>query len=152
MSGELSLRPYNAHGRITSAVEQLIVLRDGQRDVRWVREFRPIHGGYLVRLAGIDDRESAATFTHAEVCVARSALPPLGPNEYYVEDVVGCSVEDEAGRPLGLTREAFWNGAHDVATVVGDDGRERLIPLVPQFVLIADIAGRRIRVRWGQDD
>jgi 16S rRNA processing protein RimM len=128
------------------------VLRDGNREVRKVRAFRPVKGGYLVRLAGVEDRETAATLTHAEVRVARSVLPTLGPVEYYVEDVVGCVVEDEGGRALGVAREAFWNGAHDVATVVGADGRERLIPLVPQVVLTADTAGRRIRVRWDDDD
>ncbi len=152
MAGELSLRPYNAHSRISGKVDQLIVLLDGRREARTVRVFRPVLGGYLVRLVGVDDRETAATLTHAEVRVARAALPPLGPAEYYVEDIVGCSVEDEGGRPLGVARQAFWNGAHDVATVVADDGRERLIPLVPQFVLTADTAGRRIRVRWEDDD
>ena len=128
------------------------MVRDGQREVWQVRAFRPVLGGYLVRLAGVDDRQTAVSFTHGQVRVARAALPPLAPGEYYVEDVVGCAVEDEAARPLGLAREAFWNGAHDVATVVGDDGRERLIPLVPQFVLTADTAGRKIRVRWHEDD
>jgi 16S rRNA processing protein RimM len=130
----------------------VIVRRDGTRDLRKVRAFRPVKGGYLVRLAGVDDREAAATLTHAEVRVARAALPALGSGEYYVEDVIGCAVEDDAGRPLGVVRQAFWNGAHDVATVVGQDARERLIPLVPQVVLTADTAGRRIRVRWNDDD
>jgi 16S rRNA processing protein RimM len=129
----------------------VIVRRDGTRDLRKVRAFRPVKGGYLVRLAGVEDRDTAATLTHAEVRVARAALPALGAGEYYVEDVIGCLVEDEAGRPLGIAREAFWNGAHDVATV-GQDARERLIPLVPQVVLTADTAGRRIRVRWTDDD
>jgi ribosomal 30S subunit maturation factor RimM len=42
----------------------------------------------------------------------------------------------------------FWNGAHDVVTVAGPDGREHLIPLVPDFVLSVDPAGRKIIVRW----
>jgi 16S rRNA processing protein RimM len=152
VSGELTLRAYNAHSRISVAIERLILLRNGTRQVRQVRVFRPILGGYLVRLDGVDDRATAASLTHAEVRVARAALPPLGPGEYYVEDVIGCLVEDEAGRPLGRAREAFWNGAHDVATVAGADGRERLIPLVPAYVLAVDTAGRKIRVRWEDDD
>ena len=62
---------------------------------------RPVADGYLVHLAGVDDREAAAALTLAEVRVARAALPPLGPGEYYVEDVVGCAVEDEDGRAAG---------------------------------------------------
>jgi 16S rRNA processing protein RimM len=128
------------------------VLRDGRRVVWPVRGFRAVGGGYLVRLAGVADREAAAALTLAEVRVARAVLPPLGPDEYYVEDVVGCAVEDHAGRALGRARETLWNGAHDVAAVVDADGRERLIPLVPQFVLSVDAPGRKIRVRWDDDD
>ena len=65
--------------------------------------------------------------TLAQVRLPRTALPPLAPGKYYVEDVVGCAVEDEAGHPLGAVRGTFWNGAHDVATVIADDGRERMI-------------------------
>ncbi len=151
VAGEISLRPYNAHGRISGPIDQLILSRDGKREVRQVRAFRPVLGGYLVQIAGVGDRTAASTLTHAEVRVARSALPSLGPGEYYVEDVVGCAIEDEAGSALGLAREIFWNGAHDVASVVDGDGRERLIPLVPQVVLTADVAGRRLRVRWDDD-
>jgi 16S rRNA processing protein RimM len=151
VTGELSLRPYNARGRILGGLEQLIVLREGRRSVWQVLAFRPVHGGYLVRLAGVNDRETAATLTLGEVRVARAVFPPLGPGEYYVEDVVGCAVDDQAGRALGVVRDTFWNGAHDVATVVGGDGQERLVPLVPQFVLTADTAGRRIQVRWDDD-
>jgi 16S rRNA processing protein RimM len=109
---------------------------------------RPVEGGYLLRLAGVESREAAAALTLAEVRVPRAALPPLAPGEYYVEDVPGCAVEDEAGVPLGIAVGTFWNGAHDVVTVAAPDGREHLIPLVPDFVLSVDAAGRKITVRW----
>lgn len=152
MGGEISLRPYNPHGEISSRVAQLILVREGRREVYPVRAFRAASGGYLVRFAGFDDRESVAVLTHAEVRIDRTALPTLGPGEYYVEDVIGCAVDDEGGRALGEAREVFWNGAHDVVTVVDAAGAERLIPLVPEVVLTADTAGRKLRVRWDGDE
>jgi 16S rRNA processing protein RimM len=98
--------------------------------------------------------------TLREVRVPRTALPPLEPGEYYVEDVPGCAVEDENGRALGVAVGTFWNGAHDVLTVAdqerqegqeGEAGKERLIPLVPAIVLTVDARGRKIRVRWDDD-
>jgi 16S rRNA processing protein RimM len=152
VGGEISLRPYNPHGGISGGVARLVLLRDGQREVRPVRSFRAVSGGYLIRFAGFDDRESVSVLTHAEVRIERTALPALGPGEYYVEDVIGCAVEDEGGRALGVAREIFWNGAHDVASVVDGAGVERLIPLVPEVVLTDDMPGRKIRVRWDADD
>ena len=157
MTGEISLRPYNPQGRSLAALRRIIVVRAGRREERDVTGCRPVEGGYLMRLAGVADREAAATFTLAEVRIARTALPPLEPGEYYVEDVPGCAVEDENGRALGVAVGTFWNGAHDVLTVVdqagqeGEAGKERLIPLVPAFVLTVDARGRKIRVRWDDD-
>ena len=157
MTGEISLRPYNPQGRSLAALRRIIVVRAGRREERDVTGCRPVEGGYLMRLAGVADREAAATFTLAEVRIARTALPPLGPGEYYVEDVPGCAVEDEAGRALGVAVGTFWNGAHDVLTVAGPEGpegkegKELLIPLVADFVLTVDARGRKIRVRWDAD-
>jgi 16S rRNA processing protein RimM len=161
VTGELSLRPNNPQGRSLAALRRIIVVRDGRREEREVTGCRPVEGGYLMRLGGVTTREAAAAFTLGEVRVLRTSLPPLEPGEYYVEDVPGCAVEDETGRALGVAVGTFWNGAHDVLTVVrqkrqdgqeGQDGQdELLIPLVPDFVLTVDARGRKIRVRWDDD-
>jgi 16S rRNA processing protein RimM len=146
--GEIALRPYNPRGRALAELRQILLVQEGRRQAREVVACRPVEGGYLVRLDGVETREAAAALTLAEVRVARAALPPLASGEYYVEDVPGCAVEDEAGGPLGVAAGTFWNGAHDVVTVSAPDGREHLIPLVPDFVLAVDVAGRKITVRW----
>jgi 16S rRNA processing protein RimM len=157
VTGEISLRPYNPQGRSLAALRRIIVVRAGRREEREVTGCRPVEGGYLMRLAGVATREAAAAFTLGEVRVLRTSLPALEPGEYYVEDVPGCLVEDEAGRALGLAVGTFWNGAHDVLAVVdqagqeGKEGKERLIPLVPDFVLTVDARGRKIRVRWDEE-
>jgi 16S rRNA processing protein RimM len=150
--GELMLRPHDRNGRALDGVRRLLLVKGGQTVGYEVVALRPVAGGYLVRLAGITDRDAASALTLAEVRVPRAVLPPLTAGEYYVEDVVGCAVEDEQGSALGSVRGTFWNGAHDVATVVADDGRERMIPLVPDFVVAVDTPGRRLRVRWNDAD
>jgi 16S rRNA processing protein RimM len=146
--GEVALRPYNPRGRALAGLGQIVLEREGRRETRQVVACRPVEGGYLLRLDGVETREAAAALTLAEVRVARSVLPPLAPGEFYVEDVPGCTVEDEAGGALGTAVGTFWNGAHDVVTVAGPGGGEHLIPLVPDFVLSVDVAGRKIIVRW----
>jgi 16S rRNA processing protein RimM len=150
--GDLHFRPHNPSSRAFDDIEEIWVVRDGRRERHDVVAMRPVADGYLVHLAGVDDRDAAAALTLGEVRVARAQLPPLEPGEFFVEDVVGCAVEGEDGQPLGVVRGTMWNGAHDVATVDGPDGRERLIPLVPDFVLNVDAPARRMRVRWDEDD
>ena len=150
--GEITLRPHDPSGRALDGARRLLLVTSTGTVEHQVAALRPIAGGYLVRLAGVGDREAAAALTLAEVRLPRAALPPLGPGEYYVEDVIGCVVEDAEGRPRGHVRGTFWNGAHDVATVVAEDGSERFIALVPEFVLAVDTPGRRLQVRWDEAD
>jgi 16S rRNA processing protein RimM len=146
--GDFHFRPHNAHSRAFDDLRQIWIVRDGQSRRYEVVAMRPVTDGYVTHLAGVDDREAAAALTLGEVRVARVQLPPLSAGEYFVEDVVGCAVEDEDGRSLGVVRGTLWNGAQDVATVDGPDGRERLVPLVPDFVLNVDVPARRMQVRW----
>jgi 16S rRNA processing protein RimM len=151
--GELSLHPYNEGGDALDDAESLILEREGKRatyDVEWLR---PGTRGLIVKLRGVDDRDAAAELTLSAVRLPRASLPPLEPGEFYVEEVVGCAVVAEGGAPLGTATGVFWNGAQDVMTVVDEaTKRERLIPLVPDFVLAVDTAGRRIEVRWEDQD
>ena len=150
--GEIKLRPHNPASRGLEAERLMLVRSDGRRTIHEVASLRPVAGGYLVRFADVADRDAAAALTLAEVHIPRAALPALGPDEFYVDDVVGYTVEDEGGRSLGRVEGTFWNGAHDVATVLDADGRERLLALVPEFVLEVDGRGRKMRVRWSDDD
>jgi 16S rRNA processing protein RimM len=150
--GDIYFRPHNPRSRAFDEVRQLWVVREGQRQLYVVTSMRPVADAYIAHLDGVDDRDAAAALSLAEVLIARSELPPLEPGEYYVEDVVGCAVEGEDGDPLGVVRGTLWNGAHDVATVEDDDGVERLIPLVPDFVLSVDAPARKMRVRWQDDE
>jgi 16S rRNA processing protein RimM len=150
--GDLHFRPHNPNSRAFDGLRQIWIARDGRTKRYDVVSMRPVNDGYLTHLAGVDDREAAAALTLGEVRVPRAVLPPLAPGEYFVEDVVGCAVEGEDGRPLGTVSGTMWNGAHDVATVEDADGRERMIPLVPDFVLNVDAPARKMRVRWDDDD
>ena len=150
--GEIYFRPHNPQSRAFDEIRRLSVVQDGKSRVYEVTSMRPVADAYIAHLEGVDDREAAAALTLAEVRVARASLPPLEAGEFYVEDVVGCAVESEDGRPLGVVRGTLWNGAHDVATVEDADGGERLIPLVADFVLSVDAPARKMRVRWDDDD
>ncbi|HVT07719.1 MAG TPA: ribosome maturation factor RimM [Polyangia bacterium] len=152
VAGEIFLRPYDHGGDAVEELTEILVGRDGRWGTRRLIAWRRVNEGYLVRLDGVKDREAAAALTLSEVRASRAALPPLEPGEFYVEDVPGLAVEDESGRSLGTVQGTFWSGAHDIATVVAPDGTERLIPLVPAHVVSVDVPGRKMLVRWDDDD
>ena len=110
-----------------------------------------LHGrGMVGRFEGCEDRDAAAKLVGCEIAVARSQLPPTGPEEVYWVDLVGLAVENEAGETLGRIERLIETGAHDVLVVQGD--RERLIPYVRGAVVKdVDLARGRVLVSWEAD-
>jgi 16S rRNA processing protein RimM len=70
----------------------------------------------------------------------------LGAGEFYVEDLVGCLVEDSEGCSLGVVRKVFWNGGHDVMVIGSGETDERLLPAVPEFIVAIDRSTKRVVV------
>lgn len=80
--------------------------------------------------------------------VPRSELPPPEPDAYYVFQLVGLAVEEEAGRALGLVADVAPGPANDVLEL--DTGLA--LPLVAACVLEIDLEGGRIVVAPGFAD
>jgi 16S rRNA processing protein RimM len=109
------------------------------------------HGkGVVARLAGVGDRDVAATFVGADIAVPRERLGGPGAGEYYWTDLEGLEVVTTRGVVLGIVDHLFETGANDVMVVTGD--RERLVPFVePQVVRAVDFAAGRLVVDWDPD-
>ncbi len=84
----------------------------------------------------------------AELTVPRGMLPPLDRGSYYVADLVGMEVVDEAGARLGVVRDVLPGPANDALEL--DSGL--LLPLVEECVREIDLDGRRVVLNPGFTD
>ncbi len=76
----------------------------------------------------IDDRSAAESLAGREMLVEASLLPVLDEGEFYAYQLVGCRIEDEAGRLVGTVRSIWSTGAPDVLVLDDAEGRERMVP------------------------
>ena len=97
-------------------------------------------------LRGVMDRDAAQALRGLLVLASESALEPLAEGEFYWHQLVGCQVETEAGDPVGMVREIWQTGAHDVLVVRDEVGRQNLIPTARELTREIDVVGRRIVV------
>ena len=103
----------------------------------------------VARLAGCEERDTAARFRGSEIAVPRTQLPQAGPGEYYWADLLGMSVVNGESQELGSIVDILQTGANDVLVVQGE--RERLIPFIANVVREVDEAAGVLRVDWGAD-
>lgn len=106
-------------------------------------------GTVLVKLEGMDDRDSAATWVGAEIAVPFAELPAPEPGEYYWYQLQGLAVVNRQGVELGTVDHLLETGANDVLVVTGE--RERLIPYLPSVILQVDEQAGRLEVDWDAD-
>jgi 16S rRNA processing protein RimM len=99
----------------------------------------------ILRLAGADDRAAADALRGQDLLVERAAAPELEQDEYWAEDLVGCTVAG-GGRELGVVRRLAELPSCEVLEVARPDGGELLVPLVRDAIVSVDIARRRIEV------
>lgn len=117
-------------------------------------------GNLVVALEGVDDRDQAKALGQLEIAVAVTQFPPLPAGEYYWHQLQGLAVTSHyQGQlfPLGKVVRLLETGANDVLVVKGNsrdperpsiDNRERLIPYLPdQVILNIDLAAG-ITVDW----
>lgn len=99
----------------------------------------------LATLKGYSDINQALPLVGCEICVPREQLPLLPDGEYYWFDLIGLSVENDRGEPLGELVEILPTGSNDVY-VVKSVGGEYLIPAIDDVVREIDLIKRKMIV------
>ena len=97
----------------------------------------------LVRLDGVDSPEAARALSGRLLAVERERALPPRPGEFYPWQLEGAVVETPDGRALGRFLRVMDSPAQPL-WVIERDGREWLLPAVPEFVVEVSVAERRI--------
>ncbi len=144
--GECVLRPMtDTPGRFRRLRKAFIGRSEAAAKIAAVEHVAVQERGVRVKFAGVDSRSEAEKLAGSIVFVEESEAvrPPAG--TFYLHQVVGLSVVDDAGNTVGVVRDVLRLPAHDVY-VVENGGREMMIPAVKEFVRKIDVAGGTMTV------
>jgi len=146
--GELKLESFTEPANAILRYQPWI-LRDAQgreRELAGARG-RLTAKGIVATFPEVADRDAAEALRGSEVWVARSALPPPQPGEYYWVDLEGLRVVNREGVDFGRVSHLFSTGANDVLVAEGE--RERMIPfLQPDYIVSIDFDAGLVTVDW----
>jgi 16S rRNA processing protein RimM len=99
----------------------------------------------ILRLEDHDDRAAAERLRGKDILVGRGHAPELGPDEWWEEDLVGCTVHD-GDRSIGTVRRLVELPSCEVLEVERPGGGELLVPLVSDAVREVDVERRAIDI------
>ncbi len=111
--------------------------------IEYVKYFK---GRPIVKFKGLDSVEDVQKLRGCPLVVKREDALPLEEGEYFIGDLIGCTVYLEDGSVLGELTDVLRTGANDVYEVRKPDGRNVLIPVIPDCVLEKNPENLRIVV------
>lgn len=123
-----------------------IELGDGARRRSFgVEEVHASAGHLLLKLEGLDSRETARAYAGWEIYVDRSLAAPLGDGEYYFSDLCKCDVV-KGNRHLGKILSVCEGGGGELLEVELDSGKRSFVPFRKEFVGRVDIANHFVEL------
>lgn len=85
-------------------------------------------------------------YKHCSLYVEREDAVKCEEDEYYIADLVGCTVYNEDDSELGDLVDVIQTGANDVYVVRMESGKELMIPAIKECILSVSITERRVKV------
>ena len=114
-----------------------------------IEALRPAKDHFVVRLAGVADRDAAEKLTNIKLFISRDLLPPIEDDDtFYHADLIGLAAVTQDGAALGTVTAILNFGAGDLVEIKPDGGGEAvMVPFTDAAVPEIDMAARRIVVR-----
>ena len=146
VGGELRLTSFTGVPGAIAAYQPLFD-ESGTRRFSILR-LRPIkHNMFVAKIAGVDDRASAGTLTHAELFVPRACLPDVEGEEFYLADLIGLTATNEAGEDFGSVVNVLNFGGGDILEIACPDSCETLLlPFTKEVFPRVDIEAGHLTV------
>ena len=135
--GEVRLKLF---GEGAEALRAFSLFDAGSRKLT-LKSVRPANQGAVASFAEVTDRSAAEALRGTLLTVPRSALPQLGPGEYYHHDLIGLACTTTDGTPVGRVVAVENFGAGDILEIEKPDGKRFMVPMTEQAVPAWDETG-----------
>jgi 16S rRNA processing protein RimM len=109
-----------------------------------VREYKG-KGKWIVG-SEFSNRDEAKRCVGMSILIDEEERVSLPENSFWVDDLIGLSVQDREGNVLGVVEEFISSGGHEIYEVKDKEGKRHYIPAVENFVKDIDLNSKKIVV------
>jgi 16S rRNA processing protein RimM len=128
--GELNiLEGEDSSGAWLQCPEVYIGETETQATCYQVRRARKGRRMVVLGLVDVASCEEAEKLRDRQVYVRRSELPETAEGTYYIHDLIGLQIVNRSGRLLGVLKDVFDNGAHELY-LIRSGRQEWILPVI----------------------
>ncbi|MCD7750850.1 MAG: ribosome maturation factor RimM [Lachnospiraceae bacterium] len=144
--GEVKVFPTTDDVKRFKKLKTVLLETDTQKREMKIESVRFFKQFVILKFQGIDDMDAALPLKGKSLLVTRQDAVRLRKDEYFIADLIGLDVLDEAGEQLGVVMDVLQTGANDVYAVRMTDGRELLLPAIKECILRIEMEKHRMCV------
>jgi 16S rRNA processing protein RimM len=140
--GEMKIIPMTySTDRFTKGMTVWIGSDDTTDHRRKIAKVRTQGTGIVIHCEGIETRNDAERCVGNYLFIDKDHRITLPPRTWFISDIIGMTVTDDKGTPIGSITDVLQLPAHHVY-VLRQGEREILIPAIPSVILSVDIERR----------
>ena len=143
--GMLRVQPWCDSSDFLTEFSRVYTDSQGKNQLK-VLSAKPHGGVVLMAIDGVTTIEAAEKLRGQVIYINRDDVD-LPEGRYFISDLIGCTVTDaDTGATLGVLTDVSQTGANDVWHITRD-GKEYLIPSIPDVVINVDIDEQKVVIR-----
>jgi 16S rRNA processing protein RimM len=145
-AGEVKAESYSGSTEHFRTLTTLLLERGAWKQEFTVQSVRVVTGAVLIKLAGVDSPEAAATLRGSDIIVERAHAAPLEEGEYYYADLEGLRVLHD-GALVGRVTAIWESGSIPLLEISRESGGRVMLPFSEGFFGEVDLEAETLELR-----
>ncbi|MCC8024354.1 MAG: ribosome maturation factor RimM [Clostridium sp.] len=100
----------------------------------------------ILKFKGYDNINDIEKYKSRNLLIPREKAVELGPDEYFITDLIGLKVITDQGEPLGVMKDVLETGANDVYIVELENGKELMVPAIGDCILDINLEEQTMKI------
>lgn len=146
IKGFVKIIPFTDDMERFEELRSVLVVKQKQLIEMEIEEVKYHKNLVLVKFKGIEDINMAEKYKGCYIKIKREDARKLPKDTYFIADLIGISVYDDAGNLLGKVDDIFNNKSHDIYVIKDDLGKQILLPSTREVIKDVDVDNGKIIV------
>lgn len=139
LRGEVKVFPTTDDPKRFKKLKEVLLDTGKERRKLQVESVRFQKNLVILKFKEFDNINDVEQYKKCDLYVSRKNAVKLEENENFIVDLIGLHVVLEDGTEFGIMKDVLQTGANDVYIVEMLDGREVLLPAIPECILDVDL-------------
>lgn len=146
IKGLVKVNPFTDDAERFEELKTVYICKKNEMQKVEIEEVKYHKNMVLLKIKGIDNMNDAEKVKGLYLKIDRKDAKKLPKDTYFIADLIGLNVYTDEDEYLGKVEDIFSTGANDVYVVKNDEGKQILLPSIPEVLKTIDLEKEKIIV------